>query len=450
MVKEFFGKIFGKKLAEDAPVQIEQQTVIVKTETIGSSGSKNYGGYPDEEYLQSLNGTQRADIFDQMRRSDTQIKMVLSSVINPIKDGCFELEPLDDTPEAKNVSDLIEHILFKDMDQPFLKFISEALGMIGFGHSVFEVTHKVVIGHEKFGNYNGLRSLGWRSPRTIERWNLDKETGKLASITQNADGDLARSVDIDAKFLLVFSLDKEGSNYEGISWLRPCYGSWFRKNNYLKLNAIGIEKSAVPTPIAKTPLGAKASGGTEALKRALEIYTTHQANYLILPEGYDIDLKTNTYDPQKVEVSIDNEDARIARAFLANFLNLGNSGGSYALSNDLSDFFLSGINHIAKEICDEINQKLIPDLVKLNFPNGKAPKLKVSGISDKAGKELSEILVALGGGKWLTPSDKDESHLRKRLGLPEQSDIGVRDTKPAAQSFGFAERIRLGLEAKRK
>jgi hypothetical protein len=272
--------------------------------------------------------------------------------------------------------------------------------------------------------------IGWRSPRTIERWIINKQTGKLSAIEQMAEGDLDKgTVQIPDQFLLTFSIQQEGSNYEGISMLRPCYGPWMRKDLYLKLNAIGIEKFAVGTPIAKVPAGKENSDEMTNMKTVLEKYVTHESGYLIYPSGWELDLNNNSYDPSKVEESIDREDRRIAKAFLANFLELGmgSSGGAYALSNDLSDFMLAGLEHVADEIASPINMDLIPSLVKLNRgPRDFYPVLKHSGISDKAGAELATMLKTLGDGKWLTPEDGDEDHLRKRIGLPARTGQGGR------------------------
>jgi hypothetical protein len=363
-----------------------------------------------------------------MRRSDPQIKMCLSAVKNPIRSANWEIEPGDDSDQAKADADLIEHILFNDLGQPWSKFIAEALTCLEFGHSVFEVTHKVVL-QSKFGPYNGIQSLGFRSPRTLERWNLDPKTGALISITQDSFGDLPVMVDIPAQFLLIFSLDAEGANYEGISALRPCYGPYFRKDYYLKLNAMGIEKFAVPTPIVTVPENKQNSDQYTNMIQVLEAYTTAQTNYLTKPEGWELDLNSNTYDPQKVEASINAEDERMVRAFLANFLVLGQSGsgGAYALSADLSDFFLASIEQIAGEIEGGINREIIPQLIQLNRgPREVYPKLKHSGISDKAGKELSEVLQMLGNGRYITPDDALEDHLRIRYNLPQRSLEGQR------------------------
>jgi phage gp29-like protein len=430
---------------------------------MGSYGTQVYGGYISEEYLHTLRGRQRADTYDQMRRGDPQVKMCLSSVKNPIKSATWEVEPADDSDDAKSDAEFIHHILFNDLGQPFVDFLSEALTMIDFGHSVFEVIHKVVINNKQFGSYNGIKSLAFRSQRTIERWNLVPETGELKSISQYAFGDIGKVVDIPAENLLIFSIEKEGANYEGVSMLRPCFGPWFRKNNYLKLNAIGIEKFAVPTPLFEVPEGKENSSQYGMMIQVLEHYLTHQKNYLGYPAGWKVDLRTNTYDPSKVETSIDNEDTRMTKAFLANFLELGTgkSSGSYALSNDLSDFFLSGLDQVAGKIAEVINQQLIPQLILLNRgPREKYPVLKASGISDKAGKELADVIQALAGSKVIIPDNQLETHIRKRYGLPKASLEGQRievapappggapAPAPSPQAPTLAERIR-AAEARR-
>ena len=430
------------RLADDNAVQDEElPTITLHREPLGSSGTESYSGYPTEDYLQKMRGTARADVFDEMKRADYNVRMNLSAVKNPIKAANYEVEPGGDSDEEKQDAELMEHMLFHDMDQTWNQFLGEALTLVDHGHSVFEKTHKAVLDHKKFGSYNGIRSFGFRSQRTIERWNLDPANGKLVSIAQYAYGDLQRLVDIPAQHLLVFSLEKEGSNYEGISLLRPCYGAWWRKNIYLKLNAIGIERFAIPTPLVGVPDGQQNSQQYANLINSLDALTGHQKNYLTYPGGWKVELVGNTYDPQKVEVSIDNEDKRMTKAFLANFLELGMNGtGAYALSNDLSDFFLSGLEQLAAVIVEGINQNVIPEMIMLNRgPRMTYPKLKVSGISDKAGKELAEIYKVLAEVRAITPSDADEEHIRKRYGLPKASQIGQRVVQPPAPAFASGD-----------
>lgn len=421
----------------------EQKSMkIVHVGDQGSTGTKSYSGYPHEEYLAALRGYRRADIYDSMRRSDTTVIMLLSAIKNLIRSCVWNFEPGEQSEEAKADAELIEHI-FRNMMDPWDQYVNEALTAIDFGNAVFERTHKIVQNDSKFGSYVGLKSMSWRSPKTIDRWNLDPLTGKLISVTQIAYGDLDRYVDMDAKYLSVISINREGSNYEGISMLRPLYGSFLRKKTYLKLNAIGIEKFAIPTPIAEVPESATGEGDKQFdnLIEALENFVAHEKQYLTYPTGWKVNLVPNTYDPQKVEVSIDNEDKRMVNGFLANFLNLGQggSGGSYALSNDLSDFFLAGLDYIANLIVEDLNRNVIPELIQMNRgPRLVYPKITHSGISDKAGKEFAEVIDILTRSKAIIPDKPMEDFLREKYKLTKASDEGqrmVQNTQPSPQSL---------------
>lgn len=446
-LSKFFKKDQVKKLSEiDGPREI-----VIHESLTGSYGTSIYGGYIQEDYLDKLDYSLKADIYDQMRRGDANVRMLTSATKNPIKAGTWEIDVGEDTPEADKDRLFIEHVLFNSMRTPWDKFISEALTMVEFGHSVFEITHELNKNDPELGNYIGLRNLSWRSPRTIQRWNVDPTTEELVSISQHAYGDIGKMVEIPAEFILLFNLEQEGANFEGISLLRPCYGNWLRKNNYLKLNAAGIEKFAIPTPIATVPDGMHNSPEHKTLLRILSAYTSHQSNFITKAAGWDVELSpNNSYDPAKVEVSIDNEDKRMSKAFMANFLELL-GGGSYALSQDLSDFFLSGIDHIAREITSKINTLLIPHLIKINFgPRAKYPKLKVSGISDRAGEELARILSMLATQKIIVPDDVLEDHLRKRYNLPMRSEDGQRTAQPVQPQNDFSKSLDERISLMRK
>lgn len=431
MAKESFLQKINPFRSSLSPAAEEYKHKIIKIENIGSSGTDITGGILNEEYLQALTGTEAADIFDKMRRSDPKVKMCLQAVMNPIKSASWTIEPADDSDQAKLDAELIEYILFRGMQKTWKRLIHEILTMTAFGYSLFERTHKVLFNHPKFGNFIGLRDLGFRSQRTIERWNINEYTGELETVTQFAFGDgQAWNVDMPAKFLNLFSIDREGDNFEGISLLRPCYGPWLRKQTYLKLQAIGIEKFAVPTPTLKVPEGKQNSVEFNNAVEVLKKYVSHQSNYLTIPEGWEIQFTDSKFDASKVQGSIDAENREIVNAFLANFLELGQSGsGSYALSFDLSDFFLGGIEHIADVIVEEFNS-IIKELINLNRgPQEEYPKLRASGIADRVGKEFGDLLKALSDSRYIVPDKGLEKHLRSLLNLPEISNEDQRPMK---------------------
>lgn len=437
--------------------EFEVKNEKIKVIEIGSTGTEIFAGQLSEEYLSDLTGRDAADKFDKMRRSDPKVKMILSAMKNPIASASWEIVGIEDEPTRAGEAQqqLIEHILFNDIGKTWNRFIRESLSMIDFGYSLFETTFKAEINHPVFGAYNGIKSLAFRSQRTIERWNIER-SGELGSVEQQANGDGQKNVVIPAEYLLHFALDMEGDNFEGISILRPAYGPWLRKNEFLKLLAAGIEKYAIPIPTLSVPAGKESSQEYKKAKESLRAYVSNRCNYMTIPAGWDLKLTTNTFDAEKIRRVIDGENVEIVNAALANFLELGSGGGSYALGTDLSDFFLGGLENVADQIKETINTVLIPKLIKLNFPDSKVRvELRHSGIRDKAGKELAEVVKALVDSGVIQSDDRLEDSLRKRFNLPEKDESTSRDLPANAQgSFEFTEdekkTIKLADDLKKK
>lgn len=454
MVNLPFGLQIGKQQPQGIQIQpsvapppptvedIQRVMAMAHEKATGSVGTELYSGYPTEEYLSELRGEERARKFDEMRRSDGQCRMLLSSIMNPICSANWEIQAADDSPEATLDKMFVEQCLMgSEAPRPFSSTLREiGSTMVIHGAAAVEKTYKFVAKDINYGAHHAVKALDLISPKTIDRWNVDKETQRLASITQISNGDLGKGMtEIPAPYLMVFNIDQEGANYEGIGMFRPIYGNYFRKAVFLRLNAIGTEKYAVPCPIITMPIGFQDTPGYNALIAALEVYASGQSNYLIVPEGVKVEWPTaSNYDPGKVDATIDAEDRRMAKAFLANFLELGmNGAGSHAQSGDLSDFFLDGIQYIGTRMCDPFNLQLIPELVRMNRgPRAKYPKLIVTGISDQAGLELAQILDILVKNKIVVPDDKMEESMRKRFGLSIKSLIGQRDVTPPAPFGG--------------
>jgi SPP1 gp7 family putative phage head morphogenesis protein len=407
----------------------------------GSSGTEIYSGYFNEEYLSKLFAEKGIKLFDEMRRSDGQVKMLLSSIKNPIKSASWEVEAAGEEEIDYEIRDFVHYVLFKNLGnlkgtkrKTFEEFIAEALTVIEFGFSLFEVVHKVVKNDKNYGDFIGIEDFGFRHQRSILEWLLN-EDGSIKAVRQLVNGDLGRDVYIPGQHCLVFSMDKEGDNYEGISMLRSCYGAWFRKNIYRKLQAIGIERTAKGVPIGTVSPEAKSApdyaAQLTAFQELVDRLSAHEKNGVVLGAGFDIKEFKMKYDSDSTQKAIDSENIEMSKAFLANFMELGLQGnsGSFALGTDLSDIFLNGIQYIGDMICARVNLEIIEPIVKAKYgEQDNYPKLKVTGINDKAGKELAEIVTSLISSKGIQASTRLQRYLHKLYKLPDiDEDIALKD-----------------------
>lgn len=388
---------------------------------VGNSGTQVFGGYFSEEYLNELRGRTAARKWDEMRRSEAQISMLLNAMINPIKAANWEIEsakPGDATMDLH--AELARTCVFDMID--INTFKHESLTCPVFGFAIFEIVHSVEYNHPKFGTFNGLKALGFRSQKTIENWIIEPKTGRLLGVNQYTYSDLGGNNLIPGEFLLVITNLKEGDNYEGISILRPMLGAYKRKELYLKLAAIGIEKYAVGTPMGTVPAGKEKTPEFTSFEKVLQNYTSHELAYLIKPAGWEIEIIKGDFDASKVKEMIVLENTEMANAMVANFLALGmnGTGGAFALGSNLGEFFTTGIQSYADTVCDAMNRSVIPNLIKLNYGDQPAyPKMKITGISDKAGKELAEVVKFLVDARALDPDDPLKEFLRKLYKMPK-------------------------------
>ncbi len=419
-----------KLAAEPATPSVKREKTAVFFPA-GTSGTEIYARYFDEEYLWKLQRDKGIAVYDKMRRSDGQVAMLLSAVKSPILSAKWSIEPADESDQAYKIADFIRFVLFKDIfytggnkRNTWREIIENVLTTIDFGFSVFEIIHKQVRGHKVWGDYIGLADIGYRHQRSILEWKLEQD-GSIEYVRQLVNGDLRVDVQISGRNLLVFSVNKEGDNYAGISMLRPCYGSWFRKDIYRKLQAIGIERAAKGIPVGKVPQEMVGQDGFEetlsAFQAVLDQLSAHEKNAIVMPAGFELAELKITHDSEKVQNVINSENIEMSKRFMTTFLELGTGGnsGSHSLGTDLSSIFLNGLNYIAEGVCEKFNF-VIEQLVRANFGEQDIyPVLRVSGINDKVGKEMAEIISILTASKAIQPSTRMQRFVHNRYGLPD-------------------------------
>lgn len=399
-----------------------------------SNESSWWGGTEEIEKTPELIWPRNIEIYDQMRRQDAQVISVLRAVMLPIRRTGWRIDPngaRDEVVElvaddlGLEVAGRPERPVRRTRDRfSWTEHLHLALLMLVFGHSPFEQVYRI----DDQGRAR-LRKLGWRPPRTISAIKVASDGG-LVSIEQGASLGGSRDTKMDVDRLVMYVNEREGGNWLGQSLLRPAYKFWVLKDRLLRVQAQTVDRNGMGVPVytgAEQPISGTAE---EQEKRAaadisqgLNIARTMRSGNnsgASIPFGAKLELRGVSGTLPDADVPIRYYDEQIARAVLANFLNLGgdNSKGSYALGETFADFFTLSLQTVAQDIASTTTQHVIEDLVDLNWGDSEpAPRLVFDEIGSRhpATAEGIRALVECGA---LTPDAQLEQHLRTIYSLP--------------------------------
>lgn len=401
-----------------------------------------FGQLTEEEYNSDLRGDKARIIYDKMRRSDAQVKATLLVCELPFRAASWAVEPASKDSQDIEIAEFIQDNLFEGMSITWDSFLHHVMLMLPFGFSIFEKVYKVVDGQVKW------RKFAPRLPKTLYKWNLDPKDAGLVGIQQFVwKNDKYDFIHIPVEKLLIFTNEKEGSNFEGISLLRAAYKHWYYKDHLYRLDGISAERHATGIPYFKHPPDA-----TDSEKRRLDsmgqhLYA-HELQYVRTSSDYEFDIKGLSGVIRDLNPSIEHHDRMIARSILAQFLNLGTGDtGSWALARDQSSFFLMSLRSLGKNICDTINRYAIPQLVNYNWGVAKYPTLRVSGLETKNMADYAKAVVDLVTVGALNVDSGLQATLRDMLDLPKapqeekEKEIFIGAEKKWRREFTYAERF---------
>lgn len=390
-----------KKLAP--PSEPEKQKLGIE---MGAVGTEMFAGYITDDFNPNLSFPQSIDIYEEMRRSDGTVAAVLDAVKLPILEAEWRVQPASDDKRDMEIAEFVERNLFEYMDKSFEDVLREILTYKDFGFSIFEKVWAVDEGEVR------IKKIAFRKQSSLSRWATDDPN--VPGITQEINSDILpedgnNMPQIPMWKLLIFSNNREGDNYEGISVLRPAYKHWYFKNVLYKLDGVKHERGAGILDIG-LPAGSSESDKSKAAELGKN-FKIMESSYIVRPnKEWDVKLLTAGIADQSAALmnSVQHHDRLIAKTVLAQFMNLGEgSTGSFALSKDQSDFFLLSLRASAKYIASVINEGLIKELVDYNFgKQERYPSLESSSIGSIDHSAWATVLGTLvsGGMIELTPS----------------------------------------------
>jgi len=283
-----------------------------------------------------------------------------------------------------------------------------------------------------------------REPSAHNRW-LSRDSQHLDGVLQNTVGTTYVPEPIPANKLLLLTLNKTGSNFEGVGMLRPVWWWWRTKQRVSNLMCVGLDRWAVPTPKVKVDRSqAEALGLSDGDIDAMiedaegqaQSFISAEQSYLV--ENSAVSFETyaatpNLYASGPIEI-IAKCDSQIASAFLTQFADLGNTETG---ARSVGEIHLSVFRRSAINLCDLVASQVsgvdrrgggtIGRLIRWNYglvDPSKLPKLTHTGLDTDDLAESLGMLPGLVQSGLLTPDDELERAIRERLGagdLPEDA-----------------------------
>lgn len=214
--------------------------------------------------------------------------------------------------------------------------------------------------------------------------------------TWNGKNYIDVEIPVDRCFL--FTYGKERNYLYGEPAMRSAYTHFDRKHKLYYLQQLAAQASSLPPRKLKLPEGSSMESiKPEVLANAEDAADNFGYQQRItLPAGWELEeYKTN---PMDLQPAIDHHDTLIARSTLMDFIALGASKtGSFALSKDKTEMFMTALVGVMHEIENHINAYLIPPLIDYNFGTGKYPTFKFEELDTATRKLMADAFTSILG-----------------------------------------------------
>ena len=422
----------------------------------GYNGLKVSNGQIYEELKRELQFPQSILTYKQMSY-DSAISSALQYYEHMMLKTKFNVKPHPEADETQQEYAKFFQECLNDMEHSWQDFVQEVSSMNTYGFCVNEIVLRKRLESKgsKFKDGKiGIRKLPIRSQDSISKWNYDEEQnlvgltqtvakmGKRGQVLMSSKGE---DITLDRNKFLLFRLGKKKDSPVGEAPLRSCYYPWKYKTACEELEAVGISRDLSGVPIAWIPpqiMAQDADAPTmaqhEMWKNIVRNIHTNQQSGLVLPLQYDETTKQpiykfellkneggKAYDTSSIKNYYSNA---ILTALSADILILGQGAtGSYALGSIKGTLSAIAIEAKVKEICNVINQHLIPMLGKLNgWDMARLPYLDVDDLEAISLEEVSKFLQRTGSIGMLPRTPAVVNRILNLLGLdslPEDTNL---------------------------
>ena len=424
----------------------------------GYTGLRRTGKTINEEYDPRLKGKKAVRVYTEMGDNSYGIGAALLLIESLISQVNFRFQPKEGAPaEAAELAEWFEGCRL-DMESTWAEFLYEAVTLVQFGWSSFEVLFKVRRGSNasplldsRFDDgLIGWRDFAPRSQDSIDEWAIDDE-GSLLGFWQDVES-MPGNPFVPRSKLLHFAIRARKRNPQGRSPLRAAYRPYFFRVMEEEYEAIGIERNLDGLPVAYVPPEYLVDTATAAQKELVsEIFkmvrrirrdeiegivypakTDAQGN----PTGFELTSFISGNDVSKADPVIKRHASHELTALLSSFLELGSTEvGGWALHDSATNLLAHALGAVLRVLCDEINARAVPQLGRLNgFDAELLPELVHDDIEKMDLARASQFFSTMVQSGGIVPGPKDEDWIRQLGHLPPREEDAPPRPMPASET----------------
>ena len=405
-------------------------------EELGQPGLKRAGGFVQEDFVNALQGQRGARLYREMMSNCAVVGAAMLAIKMLIRKVDWQVEPFSQDAEDVERAETIEN-MYDDMSCSFEDVLAEILEMIGYGVAPMEIVYKKRVGAKKepgkSSRYDdgliGWRKFALRPLETVEQWIFDDGPdgdGGVIGMIQTPPPKYPR-VTIPLEKLLLFQVQTQKANPEGISMLRSAYFDWIILKRLIELSAIQIERDVSGIPVIKAPAEVTGDHTSQQYRDTVAVgenLRVDEQGCVIVSSAVDPETKAPLWDvallgspgakQYDIIKYIERHEARIAMVIgLADWLMIGTGeNGSRALIEPKLEMSRMTLDAIMDSIAEVFTRHAYPRLFALNgWPLDRMPKLKHGSVSKDDIEGAMKLLDGLNkAGADMFPDEKLTRH----------------------------------------
>lgn len=413
-VKQDFAAAIGR------PRLIEGEEMVVSNGLMATTIQTGQGGVyflPSDEIIRRKGWPEyKKMLHDEQIKSCLDFKKVL------VVGRTWEMQPGDDSPQAKEIAQFATDCL---NEANINDALWETASAFEFGYSLAEIVWgRDPVDAKKYpllaatsSNAVCLAKLAHRDPQELH---LEMDVhGNYTGVRQLSMG---TNIELGPDKTFIFSHNKRFGNLYGESDLRAAYRSWWAKTFIINFWNVYLERMGSPMTLMKYP-----QGSSDALKDILKgiLKKLSTSAEVLVPAGVEVDLiEAKRAGNADYEAALQYHNNSIAKSLLMQSL-FGTGGENNKTRGSDSQSFLQlrilfkMANRISLQISAALMCQVIKPLIEFNYgPDAVMPKFVWQDYGQYEGMKIADEIRQLHVAGLIDADQADVNYVRSVIGLP--------------------------------